>query len=58
MRNICEIIKKKFLWYQKELLIGATIFIIASLSFGFGYLANQDFNHAPIIIEKCASSTD
>jgi hypothetical protein len=43
-------------WYQKELIFSSIIFVVASLSFGFGYLANRRFNHAPIIIEKCAES--
>jgi hypothetical protein len=27
---------------------------VAALSFGLGYLANREFNHAPIIIEENA----
>jgi hypothetical protein len=38
--------------YKKEIIIGIAVFIIATLSFGLGYLANREFNHAPIIIEK------
>jgi hypothetical protein len=45
-----------FTWHKKELLFGAIIFIVASLSFALGYLANREFNHAPIIIEKCAAA--
>jgi hypothetical protein len=44
-------------WYQKELIFGSIIFVVASLSFGFGYLAHRRLSHAPIIIEKCAEST-
>jgi len=40
--------------YRKEWILGAIIFLVASLSFGLGYLANREFSHAPIIIEKCA----
>jgi hypothetical protein len=44
-------------WYQKEFIFGLITFMVASLSFGFGYLAHRRFNHAPIIIEKCVEST-
>jgi len=40
--------------YKKKLVLGAIIFLVSSLSFGFGYLANREFNHAAIVIEKCA----
>ena len=39
---------------KKEIILGIAIFFVASLSFGLGYLANHEFNHAPIIIEKCS----
>ena len=39
--------------FKKEIVLAAGLFIIASLSFGLGYLANREFNHAPIVIEKC-----
>ena len=42
--------------YKKELILAGIIFLVASLSFGFGYLANREFNHAPIVIEKCANT--
>lgn len=42
------------LLHPREFSFGVIIFTIASLSFGLGYLANREFNHAPIIIEKCA----
>ncbi|MBI3588915.1 MAG: hypothetical protein HY093_00670 [Candidatus Liptonbacteria bacterium] len=38
--------------HKKEILLGLIIFLVASLSFGLGYLANRELNHAPIIIEK------
>lgn len=41
-----------FIFYKKEIIFGAIIFLVATLSFGLGYLANREFNHAPIIIEK------
>lgn len=44
--------KEKFLRYKKEIIFALTIFLVATLSFGLGYLANREFNHAPIVIEK------
>ena len=38
--------------YKREIIFGLIIFLVASLSFGLGYLANREFNHAPIIIEQ------
>jgi len=38
--------------YKKEITIGLIIFIVASLSFGLGYLANRELDRAAIIIEK------
>jgi len=38
---------------KKQFVFAGIIFLIATLSFGIGYLANTQFNHAPIIIEKC-----
>ena len=40
------------LFYKKEVVFALIIFLVASLSFGLGYLANREFNHAPIIIEQ------
>jgi len=57
MHKISEIKTRFYDWiifYQKEVIFGAIIFLTASLSFGLGYLANREFNHAPIIIEKCS----
>jgi hypothetical protein len=42
--------------YKKEVILGAIIFLIASLSFGLGFLANRGFDHAEIVIEKCMTS--
>jgi hypothetical protein len=55
-----EFLKNWFLFYKKEVLFALIIFLVGSTSFALGYLANREFNHAPIIIEKCsgaASST-
>lgn len=41
--------------YKKELILGGIIFLISSLSFALGYVANREFNHVPIVIEECGS---
>lgn len=51
-------IKTWFAEHKKEVVFAAIIFLVSSLSFGLGYLANREFNHAPIIIEKCSRSAD
>lgn len=38
--------------HKKEIVFAAIIFAVAAISFGLGYLANREFNHAPIIIEQ------
>ncbi len=38
--------------HRKEIVFALIIFLVATLSFGLGYLANREFNHAPIVIEK------
>jgi hypothetical protein len=43
--------------YKKEFILAGIIFMVATLSFGLGYLANREINHAPIIIEKCSSQS-
>lgn len=53
-----ESAKNWYIFYKKEVVFCAIIFLVASLSFGLGYIANRDFNHAPIIIEKCSSETN
>ena len=40
------------IFHKKEVIFGLIIFLVAALSFGLGYLANREFNHAPIIIEE------
>lgn len=59
MANISQLLNRIRDWlifYKKELIFALIIFLAASLSFGLGYLANREFNHAPIIIEKCSSA--
>lgn len=45
-------------FYQKEVIFVSAVFLIASLSFGLGYLANRELNRPPIIIEKCSGVVD
>ncbi len=49
-----EFIKTWLLEHSKDIIIFLLIFLMCSISFGLGYLVNREFNHAPIIIEKCA----
>ena len=51
-----ETFRNYFEFYKKEAIFAGIIFLAASLSFGLGYVANGEFNHASIIIEKCSSS--
>lgn len=41
--------------HRKDIIIFLLLFLMCSLSFGLGYLINREFNHAPIVIEKCAN---
>ena len=55
MGKLSELLRRGQDWvifYEKEVIFGVIIFLVASISFGLGYLANREFNHAPIIIEK------
>lgn len=52
-----EKIKNYIQEYQREVVFGAIIFLVASLSFGLGYLANREYNHAAIIIEECHNTS-
>jgi len=47
-----EKLKDWFVFYKKEIIFAVIIFLVATVSFGLGYLANRELNHAPIIIEK------
>jgi hypothetical protein len=47
-----EQLKEWAVFHKKEIIFAAVIFLVACLSFGLGYLANREFNHAPIIIEQ------
>lgn len=47
--------QRLFRHHKKEFFLAAIIFLASSLSFALGYLANREFNHAPIVIEACSS---
>jgi hypothetical protein len=38
--------------HRKEIVFGMIIFLVASISFALGYLANDEVSRAPIIIQK------
>ncbi len=44
-RNWCRAHPRELFWF-------ALLFLIATLSFGLGYLANRELSHAPIVIER------
>jgi hypothetical protein len=50
-----EFLKNWFLFYKKQVLFVLIIFLVGGTSFAFGYLANREFTHLPIIIEKCST---
>lgn len=55
MGKLSELLRRGQDWiifYEKEVIFGVIVFLVASISFGLGYIANREFNHAPIIIEK------
>jgi len=59
-KTMFEKISNWYRFYKKQILFILIIFLVSSTSFALGYLANREFNHAPIVIEKCsgaASST-
>ncbi|MBI2888886.1 MAG: hypothetical protein HYY10_03100 [Candidatus Liptonbacteria bacterium] len=42
---------------KQEIGFAVIIFLVATMSFGLGYLANREYTHAPIVIEQYATST-
>ncbi len=54
IENLIENSKEWFKENQKNIILTFLIIIVATLSFGIGYLANREFTRAPIIIEKCS----
>ena len=55
--SMVETLKNWSNFYKKEVVFVLVVFLTASLSFGLGYLANREFSHASIFIEKCSSSS-
>ncbi len=51
-----EFVKNWLIFYKKEIIFVLIIFFAVSTSFAFGYLANREFSHAPIVIEKCSDA--
>ena len=56
MSMISNKIKEFWTLRKREVVIGLIVFLITSLSFGLGYLANRELNHAPIVIQQQKSS--
>ena len=50
--------KDWFINHKKEIIFAVIIFFVSAISFGLGYLANREFNRAPIIIEKSQTVTN
>lgn len=50
MEQLFEYIKEN----KQNIFWGFLILLIATLSFGLGYLSNREFSRAPIVIEKCS----
>jgi hypothetical protein len=53
-----EKIKLYITRHRRAVAFAAIVFFVASVSFGLGYAADRQFNHAPIIIEKCSDVTN
>ena len=47
-------VKGYILRHKREVAIGSMLLFFTSLSFGLGYAAARQFDHVPIIIEKCS----
>jgi len=43
--------KDFFAQHKRELVFALIIFLVATLSFALGYLANRELNRTPIVIE-------
>lgn len=41
---------------KRNILLAILLFLIITISFGLGYLANREFNRAPIIIETSTAN--
>lgn len=51
-----ERIKDWIDFHKKEVVFSVVIFLVATVSFALGYLANRELNHAPIIIEQTGAN--
>jgi len=47
-----ERLKAWYYRYRKEIYFCLILFLVSTLSFALGYLANRELNYTPIIIEK------
>ncbi len=47
--------KEAYLRHRQAVIFALVIFVVATLSFGLGYLANRELQRAQIIIEKAPS---
>ncbi len=50
-------IKSWCIFYKQEIGLLVIIALVASVSFGLGYLANREFGHVPIVIEQHISTS-
>lgn len=41
---------------RRDIIVFTLIFLLCSLSFGLGYLVNQEYTHAPIVIQKVGNN--
>ena len=51
-----DIARGRMVQYKEEIFFGAIVFLVATASFGLGYLANREYTHAPIVIEQRATT--
>jgi len=51
-KSISVRIKNWLIEHRREIILFIIAFLISTISFGLGYLMAQEFNRAPIIIEK------
>ena len=48
-------VKNRFLNHKREIVLFVLIFLVSTISFGLGYLFANQFERAPIVIEKATS---
>jgi len=44
--------------HSGELFWAVLMFLVATLSFGAGYLYSQNTNNSPIVVEKCSETSN